>query len=186
MRSFDARHVLYEPGQLCELLRELLRPHEGPSPAPDLDQPKAIQLLNGFPDGGPTDAIPLDQFLLRGELTPGSERPGGDRRRQVLFDLKVKRNGALRGLRSYGHYDVVMSGRQEVAISSQEIFPVASPCGCAGATPRAGQDAPDGGGGVGGQANSFAEKFKSCLQSHSQPLPGFDVTNQSVSRGGGI
>ena len=62
----------------------------------DLDQPEAIQLLNGFPDGGPTDAVPLDQLLLRGELTTGRERPAGDQRRQIMFDLKVKRDGALR------------------------------------------------------------------------------------------
>ena len=91
----DRHHVLDEPGQGGQLLGELGLPDERPLASPDLDQFEALELLNGLPHRGPTDAVFPDQLLLRGELTAGSKCPVGDRRRQVLLDLKVERNGTL-------------------------------------------------------------------------------------------
>ena len=93
----DRHHVLDEPGQRRQLLRKLRLPDERPLASPDLDQLEALQLLNGLPHRGPTDAVPSDQLLLRGELTTGSERPAGDRRRQVLLDLEIERDRTLSG-----------------------------------------------------------------------------------------
>jgi hypothetical protein len=52
-------------------------------------------------------AVPLDRLLLQGEWTSRRERSAVDQRRQVLLDLKVKRDGALRVSL---HTDIMNSG----------------------------------------------------------------------------
>jgi hypothetical protein len=65
----------------------------------------------------------------------------------LLVAKKVKRGETFEGKLSYGHYDIVMSGRQDVAISS-ELFWQQSTLWVSEATPNAARHARDGGIGV--------------------------------------
>ena len=84
-------HVLDEPAQLRQFLRNLRLQDEGAFATPDFDQAPAYQILDGLANRGSTDGIFLHQLRLVRKPASGRIRAGRDIAGEKAFYLGIKR-----------------------------------------------------------------------------------------------